>query len=197
MQVPAPHGFPVYEKEATPPTADETAARFTLDPQQQRVFNTLVSTLQARAAGLGLDEFPQQCIVVQGEPGAGKSQVFKAFLWWAFQHGLSDRVAICAYTWRAALNIATPVNPSYSTATFFAINPFNGDKVQPPGSAAYTSARTRLRPPLALLLIDEFSFISLEHLCGINKSLQLHRGSMAVSAWVLRCVHRREQIRHT
>jgi hypothetical protein len=96
----APYGV----RRAVPPTVDECIAYFTLSNDQAAVFGRLATALLDPAAD------PVRQLVIGG-PGSGKSRAAEAFLWFAFQHGRSSEVAVLAYTWRAALNIATLHNP--------------------------------------------------------------------------------------
>jgi hypothetical protein len=93
-----------YVRRAVPPTIDECIAYFTLSSDQVAVFGRLATALLDPAAD------PVRQLVIGG-PGSGKSRAAEAFLWFAFQHGRSSEVAVLAYTWRAAMNIATVHNP--------------------------------------------------------------------------------------
>ena len=52
----------------------------------------------------------QVLMITSGGPGSGKSRIIKAFLWFAFQHGLSQTIGVVSFAWRAALNLSCASN---------------------------------------------------------------------------------------
>ena len=102
-------------------------------------------------------------MITMGAPGTGKSQALLAFLWFAFQHGASDLIAICSYTWRAATNISTPTHTGVSTCRLFGISPINNTYATTP-DLQLTFRKLRF------LLVDEFSFLSCPHFLAMSES---------------------------
>ncbi|GAX85827.1 hypothetical protein CEUSTIGMA_g13242.t1 [Chlamydomonas eustigma] len=104
-----------------PPTPQFTTSLFNLCDEQKFALNVLTDLLlkegDAMKSGVLL---PQQLIKILGHAGTGKSEIIKAYLWHAFQHGLiSDLIAVTSYTWKAALLIGTDHNPGYTSCTFY------------------------------------------------------------------------------
>jgi hypothetical protein len=91
--------LPPFQRCATAPDAAATAALMGLDPYQTFSFRLFAGHLDANLAG---DNPPQLRAIVQGRPGAGKSRMMWAFLWYAFQRGAANKVRVATYTWRAA-----------------------------------------------------------------------------------------------
>lgn len=114
--------------------------------------------------------------IIMGDPGTGKSQVLRALQWYALQIDAVEMLAAVAYTWRAALPLGTIDNPACSTSTFFAIDSFNNNGLRRAG-ASWQAALARLQDKrLRIVFIDEFSFVSQEHMAAIDKRLRQVRG---------------------
>lgn len=153
---------PPYVRMVTPPTVWQTQQLFTLDAGQRPPFERLAHAL---LNGTQMRPSRQEQVIIFGNPGCGKSRVLLALLWHAFQHKVSSRVAVLAYTWKAAQNVETPTNAGSSTCKFFQINPFNHSAYT--SAAAMTTVQDNLRG-VTMLFIDEFSFLSCRHLLAIH-----------------------------
>jgi hypothetical protein len=94
--------LPPFERCASVPDAADTAKLMGLDPYQTFSFRIIAQHLDATLAG---EHPPQLRAIIQGQPGAGKSRMMWAFLWYAFQHNAADRVRVATYTWRAAKQV--------------------------------------------------------------------------------------------
>jgi len=102
--------------------------------------------------------------IVQGGPGAGKSQCWKALAWFAFQHGLAHRVAVVAYTWRAAAYASTASHVGMSTTTFFNLGGImRRSGAVPSDVGACTERAKRLRHKW-IIFVDEVGTVGLQHL---------------------------------
>lgn len=110
------------------PSQETTAALFTLNLPQLVVFLYLTDQFlcDQRAEENISHPAPHslRCIV-QGGPGAGKTQLIRAVQWFAFQHGFPRWITATAYTWRAAGHHASPCQPPLSTSTMFGLNANN------------------------------------------------------------------------
>jgi len=105
---------------------------------------------------------PPLRMVLTGEPGTGKSQALKAFQWFALQHDASHMLLVAAFTWRAALLVATLRHPPQSTSMAFAVNPLSnriGDC-----SANIDGVR--------FICVDEYSFLNLQHFSSMSTSIR-------------------------
>ncbi|GLC77595.1 hypothetical protein PLESTF_001961100 [Pleodorina starrii] len=151
------------------PTADDTARLFTLSDEQARVFKLYAAILHAENAGHRQEPLTA---ILTGKAGTGKSRVFHAILWHAFQHGFHHMVAVVSYTWRAALHDTTPVNIGVSTTTFFRVH---GSK--PPSDTARMQVAARLNG-VRLILLDEFSCCSPPHWARIVACVHTVRGAL-------------------
>jgi len=49
-----------------------------------------------------------------GQAGAGKSQVWKAAVWFAFQHDIARYIGTSSYMWRPAIMMHKPHSPAKS-----------------------------------------------------------------------------------
>lgn len=163
------------------PTMEEAIELHTLSVEQAFVFKLMADSLFNRDLACGSGGLNRLRLVVQGEPGTGKSQALIAFLWFAFQHERSDEVVVLSYAARAALNVSTISNVGRTTCSYFEIDGFSGDKPR-----RNHQAIVRLQHALAgkkIILIDEFSFISLSHMAACSEQCNL------VSAAEMRRMH--------
>lgn len=147
------------------PTITDTIRLFTLNLKQALALTVLADRMLSKLAD---EEQPQLLFLMLGDPGTGKSQVIKAFEWFAFQHGASHRIAVTSYTWRAALHVSNDVYPASSTSTFFGIDSVKGNKLQ-------TSPNIRQRTQNNLTevwfsLTDEISFVDQAHFVAMHRS---------------------------
>jgi len=131
----------------------------------------MASTLQAHLNGES--NIPQLRMVVTGEPGTGKSRILLAFLWYAYQHGASDYVAILAYTWRAALQISTPTHNAVTTCRFFGLNQDSSILEQ-----RRQLVQDNLADPLRFIAIDELSFLDARHFAMLDVSTTENKKAM-------------------
>jgi hypothetical protein len=153
---PTTHGPPPDIKMAQLPSIDDTIRLFTLCPEQAFAFIQLSDAMLLERQGLKVD--PPVRMVLTGEPGTGKSQVLKAFQWFALQHDASDLLLTAAFTWRAALLVSTHHHPARSTCSAFAVNSIT-NKV---GDCSLTIAGKRF------VCLEEYSFINCRHLSHIS-----------------------------
>ncbi|GLC70456.1 hypothetical protein PLESTF_000980000 [Pleodorina starrii] len=151
------------------PSTDDTARLFTLSDEQARVFKLYAAILHAENAGHRQEPLTA---ILTGKAGTGKSRVFHAILWHAFQHGFHHLVAVVSYTWRAALHDTTPANIGVSTTTFFRVY---GTK--PPSDTACMQVAARLNG-VRLILLDEFSCCSPPHWARIVAVVHTVRGAL-------------------
>ena len=175
-------GDPPYVRMAVPPTPCHAAEDvWRLSPSQRTAFRELaeVLLLEKRADALdaamgpvgALAPRPQQVLFwLQGEPGTGKSQVYKAVLWFAWQHDYSSAIAVVSYQWRAAHMIGTDANPGCSTTTFFKVadSEGSGRRGRPRSShQARDIVQQNLRS-VRLILEDEMSFGNCGHVQDVS-----------------------------
>jgi hypothetical protein len=164
-------GIPPFVKLQCPPSIADTVSLCTLNEKQALAFALLATRMHERNSTTQQDDATsptQLLMLLLGEPGTGKSQVIKALEWYAFQHGWSDKVAVAAYTWRAALHISSAHYPAQSTSTFYGIDSVRGHKLQ-----ASANVRHRTRTNLEgrwLLVTDEVSFVSSPHFNAMDTS---------------------------
>jgi hypothetical protein len=100
------------------PTPAVCARLFRLCPEQSFAFFLMADTLLAEAASqnnLSLPPPQQLLMAILGKAGTGKSEVFRAFLWLAYQHDLHRMIAVTSYTWKAAVLVSSPHNRGNST----------------------------------------------------------------------------------
>ena len=146
---------PPYIRLASPPTVQHTISLFRLDTEQQFPLRIMIHTLESDVKG----EAPDQLLMsIMGGAGTGKSEVIKAFLWHAYQHGLNDRIAVTSYTWKAALLVGNEHNPAFSTTSLFGTahkyNKTNGGT---------NKCMSLLHPNIRFVIHDELSFDSQAH----------------------------------
>lgn len=115
------HGLPPDFKLQCKPGIVDTIKVFTLSKEQAFAFVQLADALLLEREGTRLPE-PLR-MVLTGEPGTGKSQVLKAFEWFALQWDASHMLLVASFTWRAALMVSTSKHPASSTCSAFGINP--------------------------------------------------------------------------
>lgn len=112
---------------------------------------------------------PQQLMSIHGGPGSGKSEVFAAFIWYAYQLKLSHMLVVVSYTWKAALLVGhSEHNPGRSTTTAFGtgarLSKKVGDNqvVRAPGSS--DKCKEFITSQVRFVLWDENSFTCLSHM---------------------------------
>ncbi|GLC58939.1 hypothetical protein PLESTB_001419500 [Pleodorina starrii] len=165
---PAPRGqCPPFIRLKTPPSRDDTIRLFTLTRQQALAFTLLAQAFEADQQGT-----PRRSLhlLLAGDPGTGKSQAVKAIEWQVFQHGQPAWLTACAFTWRAARGISTPVQLARSTCNTFFLKGI-GDNVD---EMDMTAAKERVREtiPGRMVCMDEVSFVSQDHLGNCNEVAQ-------------------------
>ena len=162
--LPKEHGPPPDHKLSTVPSIVDTIKLFTLSAEQAFAFVLLADALLLEKEGVRASQ-PLR-MVLTGEPGTGKSQVLKAFQWFALQYDASSMILVASYTWRAALMVATAKHPALSTCHAFDINPVRhtiGDC-----SAKLVGVR--------FVFLDEYSFIDSWHMYDISEAIRKARG---------------------
>jgi hypothetical protein len=164
---PKQHGPPPDVKLPQAPTIVDTVRLFTLSTEQAFALVQLAEALLEEVQGRLLQQ-PLR-MVLTGEPGTGKSQVLKAFQWFALQHDASHLILVAAYQWRAALQVATAKHPARSTCKAFAINPYDG---------TFTDC-SQLLEGVRFVFLDEYSFINSGHLHLISMSIRKAQGLTA------------------
>jgi hypothetical protein len=157
---PLTHGPPPDIKMSQLPSMQDTIKLFTLCPEQAFAFIQLGDAMLLECRGTKHD--PPLRMVLAGEPGTGKSQVLKAFQWFALQHDASSLLLIAAFTWRAALLVSTDRHPARSTCSAFAINSINNKL----GDCSATIAGKRF------VCLEEYTFINCRHLAHISTAIR-------------------------
>ena len=97
-------------------------------------------------------------MILHGPPGCGKTFVLRAVMEYAKRANLLTRVVQCAYTAKAAYELSQADCPAWTTCKFFGIS-----FARTLSDCRRQELWARLKR-LQLLIIDEMSFISLEHL---------------------------------
>jgi hypothetical protein len=111
------------------PTQVDTAKLFHLCDAQKFAFHLIANALDSELHNAP-DITPLR-LALLGTAGSGKSEVTRAFLWYAFQHRATHRVLVVSYTWKAARLLGNVYNPGYSTSLAFGINAFGGKHATP------------------------------------------------------------------
>ena len=83
-----------------PPTEQDTIDLFELDDKQGLSFRIITRTLIAEKNG---ENVAQLKMAIVGQAGTGKSEIMKAVIWFAFQHGISRYIGVSSFQWKAAL----------------------------------------------------------------------------------------------
>jgi hypothetical protein len=125
---------PPYTRLATPPSPEASSRLFTLSPDQHACFMRLATALHTKMhqeAGGQAGAGEQIRMVLMGQAGCGKSQVMKAFMWHAWQHGRQQHIKLCSFQWRAARGSSTPAVQGVSTSHLFGMNPLTGKTTNP------------------------------------------------------------------
>ena len=163
---PKQHGPPPDMKLVEPPSIVDTVRLFTLSTEQAFAFVQLADALLLEKQGQKLQQ-PLR-MVLTGEPGTGKSQVLKAFLWFALQYDASHLILVAAFQWRAALHVATGRHPAKSTCKAFSIG------------MTYTFGDcSEFVDGVRFVFLDEYSFINCHHLNLISQSIRSAQGLCA------------------
>jgi hypothetical protein len=156
------------------PSIHDTVQLFKLCSEQEFPFRVLVKTLheEDEAAREIRPKRPVQLLgSVFGGPGSGKSEIFKAFIWYAFQHGHSHRILVVSYTWKAAILVGEPKhNPGIASTTAFGVGKQLDPKQQKrcktdnaKKSSSSSLSDQLLHKDLWFVLWDEHSFTNLSH----------------------------------
>lgn len=170
---------PPYLRMLPVPSIGDAIAAFSLAPDQAFPFAVLAEKFEEMKTyynhkpcqGPKPDRPAQLLACITGEPGTGKTQSLHTFLWYVFQHGLSDKVKVTAYTWRAAQQASTPSHQGVSTCRLFGVNPMRGSAAELTGSALKISTQVQNNLCDAwFVFMDEISLCSLEHLSVISQS---------------------------
>lgn len=105
-----------------------------------------------------------------------RSQVIQAILWIAFQYGHHDKIALCAYSWRAALLLGNCVyRLPCSSSTLFGVDSVKNNRVRKGTEDAMLTAGQLLKGK-KLIIVDEAYTWSLEHFEATNRSWNSHFG---------------------
>jgi Helitron helicase-like domain at N-terminus len=140
------------------PSMAATSDLFRLCEKQRFAFFMMAATFDAELRNE--TNIPQLKMALLGGAGTGKSEVNQALLWYAFQHQACSALAVMAYTWKAAQLLGNPYNPGYSTSTACGISCGRSNKT--PGVSE--KAMAIINPEVRIVLIDEISFVSQQHL---------------------------------
>ena len=151
------------------PSIEDTVRLFTLSDEQARVFVIYARLLLAEKAGQAQPPFNA---ILTGYAGTGKSHVFDALLWFAYQHRAHQMIAVVSYTWRAALHDTTPGNVGLTTTTFFGIHRAQQSETTKMNVAAHM----RL---VKFIFLDEFSCMSPPHWARICAAVHNVRSTSA------------------
>jgi len=92
--------------------------------------------------------------------GTGKSEILKAFLWYAFQHKMTSLIAVSAYTWKAATLVGSSANPGMSTTQLFGTTTTYNRRS---GNGGSKKSQANFNSEIRFLLVDEISFCSKIH----------------------------------
>eukprot|EP00798_Chlamydomonas_sp_ICE-L_P015025 gene15025-21096_t len=158
-------GAPLYIHCSKEPTLDETVQLFKLCPEQALPFKVMARTLKAEGTE-GMEKPAQLKCSILGQAGTGKSEILKAFPWYAFQHKLTSLIIVSAYTWKAGTLVGSSSNPGVTTTRAFGTKTTytrfkqNGDTIR---------ARDIFDSRKCFLLVDEISFISSEHITSSSR----------------------------
>lgn len=164
-----PHRIPYIKLKGTVVTPDDVIELFTLDVSQAFLFLLLTNRLHTMRHGWPLPAPEQLTLTVQGQPGTGKSQSLHAFVWYAFQVNLASHIATVAYTGKAAINVSTPPVPAATTTAFLKINTRLGNK--PRTDPTSHKFLREVLDGVYFLLVDEYSFISQQHLAAMSQQV--------------------------
>jgi len=129
-----------------PPTEAETVQVFRLSDKQALAFRMIARTLVAEKESGGeeakvticlcleiyqvypsiplLQRPPALRLAIFGQAGTGKSEIMRAVIWYALQHGFADTIGTMSAFWRPALMMHKPHTPAASVNTFIGTNPF-------------------------------------------------------------------------
>ena len=163
-----------------PPTIQETIALFTLASGQAQMFILLATEANEvlrREKGIASPEkewfskSPLRLLVL-GPPGTGKTRAQLAFQWYAYQHGIHERILLTAYPHKAAALLNSPILTASTTCAMMGIDPV-GHKLYTlqRNAKAHAKSQTLLHDG-RWLIMDEASFFSLSTLALTSHSLR-------------------------
>lgn len=136
-----------------------------------------LNDLQARIvqkfvfAAAGFGDAPFRGLVLGG-PGTGKTALVRVAMDAIGLLHRRSRVALLAYTGRAAVHLQGLGGSSTTTTSFFAIHPLLKDFA---GADASAAAEVRLRDLTDMVVIDEISLVGVNHLALIEKRMRTCR----------------------
>jgi hypothetical protein len=90
--------------------------------------------------------------------------------WHAFQHGLHSAIRLAAFPNKASALLNTPAIHANTTSVLFGINSRLNNVPWPDSSKSRQRSDDLLARPAAVLVLDEFSFISQAHMLAIAKA---------------------------
>jgi hypothetical protein len=169
----APGKPPPFVPTAEVPSINDTMDLHNLAPWQRFAFAMMADTLQQehesqREAASGRQPLTLQPAIdrlfmaLTGDPGTGKSQVIRAVQWYTYQLKAAELLVPTAFTWRACQQIMSPAHVALSSCRTFGLNG-NGDSAK-----NRQRQRDGLLQPARLLINDEISFTSCEHLAACS-----------------------------
>lgn len=113
-------------------TIEETVQLFNLSVGQAVPFMLMAQAFVDRNTYVGM----RPTMKIVGKPGAGKSQLIHAMLWFTYQRGRPLYLRTCAYAWAAAVAFTTEVHRSLSTHNMFQLLPVPPDTIRTSADAS-------------------------------------------------------------
>ena len=192
---------PSWDRLQVPPTQTEAMHTWAFRKEAARAFyaaTTHLLSLRRNDDGLAvLDVDKQLRMLVVGEAGVGKSHLLTGIVWFAYQHGLADDLVLTSHQARPVARLHNPAVKGATTTRLFAVDSYKGHI---PRGEDYQTVVQKNVGQLSMVIMDEFSLTSADHLSACSKQASRGLSGRAVPEAIfggLHCILVGDPLQHT